>query len=124
MQHATAGRRQQATASCWEQQVAGSSNSKLQQLLDKYRCGERKAAHLAERDVRLLLDRHYPTDACKKHGFFLDKSADAADEEVEDKKVKKAYLKSTGSKASDHAFSVIAVTLAMGRQLLLEHARL
>jgi hypothetical protein len=90
----------------------------LKTLLDRYRSGERKAAHLTERDVRGFLDRHYPTDWCKKVDAFVDLSeADGSN-----RKDKKAYLKSGKPGVSDQ-FSIITVTLALGKQLLLEHSK-
>ena len=87
---------------------------KLQSLLDKYRGGERKATHLHCQDVRPLLDRHYSTDKCKDAGFFLEKPTEKDEEEEEDKKkLKKAYLKA-GKAGTEHTFSIVAVTLAIG----------
>jgi len=98
---------------------------KVQELLDRYRGGKRKATHLKPDDIRPLLDRHYPTEFCKAEGALLDKNESKEDDEVEAKKdakkEKKAYFKSCGKKDSADQYSIITVTLAIGRQLLLEH---
>ena len=95
---------------------------KAQSLLDKYRNGERKAAHLQEREVKEMLNRFYPTEHCKKEGAFLD-AGEAKDEEegaeAKKKKDKKAYYKSGHAGKADQ-FSIITVTLALGKQLLHE----
>ena len=97
--------------------------SKLQSLLDKYRNGERKAAHLQEKEVKEMLHRFYPTEHCKKEGAFLDKGEAKDDEEegaeAKKKKDKKAYYKSGHAGKADQ-FSIITVTLALGKQLLHE----
>ena len=75
--------------------------------------------------MRELLNRFYPVEHCKKQGAFLDKSEAEAEEEDADKKKKKdkkAYFRSGKGGASDH-FSIVAVTLALGKQLLLEHEK-
>ena len=93
----------------------------LDKLLSKFRLGDRKAAHLAEHDVKPLLDKFYGSEHCKELHAFLDKSAsDESKDGTDAKKEKRAYLKSL-VKGQEH-FSVLSVTLALGRQLLLEHS--
>jgi len=92
--------------------------SKLQTLLDKYRNGDRKATHLTQNEIRPWLDTYYPTERCKQLHSFLDKSEE---QPPVDPKAKKAYLKSGKPGTADH-FSIVCVTLAIGKQLLHEHA--
>ena len=98
----------------------------LKDLLEKYRGGERKASHLTQQDVRPLLDKHYPTEFCESQNAYLDKSEHKDEDEKEDKKKKdkKAYFKSgKGGNGKADAFSIITVTLAIGKQLMLEHQK-
>lgn len=96
----------------------------LKELLDKYSkkgpMGERLATHLTKQDVKPLLDRHYPTDFCKKEDVYLDRGA--PDPEEAEQKPKKCYLKA-GKQGCEAQYSILAVTLALGRQMLLEHTK-
>ena len=98
----------------------------LQQILDKYQrrgdMGERKAAHLQKQDIKPLVDRHYPTEWCKEEGVYLDESAED-DKETTEPKARKCHLKS-GKPGKEATYTIVGVTLALGRQLLQEHARL
>ena len=93
-------------------------------LLDKYQKraddGSRKATHLTKQEVKPLLDRHYPTEWCKKEDTYLDRGA--ADPEEAAPKAKKCYLKA-GKKGCEADYSIVSVTLALGRQLLALDAR-
>ena len=84
--------------------------------------GERKAAHLQKQDIKPLVDRHYPTEWCKEEGVYLDESAED-DKETTEPKARKCHLKS-GKPGKEATYTIVGVTLALGRQLLQEHARL
>jgi len=92
----------------------------LQALLDKYRKGERSATHLTKTEVKGHLERHYPTEWCKREETYLDKGVEP--EPTETKHARKCHLKS-GKAGSEAHFSIVTVTLALGRQLLAEHAK-
>ena len=92
-------------------------------LLDKYRKGDRRATHLTPQDVRPLLEKHYPVELCKEWGAFRHRDAVLpADTATSDKK-KLAYLRGTGRSANSDTFSIVALTCALGRQLLEEHGQ-
>ena len=82
-----------------------------------YRHGDRKATHLTPQEIRPLLERHYSVERCKEMKWFCDR--DASEDEAPPKKT--AYMRGTGRTSSTETFSIVAVTCALGRQLLLEH---
>ena len=86
-------------------------------LLEMYRHGDRKATHLTPQEIRPLLERHYSVERCKEMKWFCDR--DASEDEAPPKKT--AYMRGTGRTSSTETFSIVAVTCALGRQLLLEH---
>ena len=95
----------------------------INELLDKYQKkgpdGARKATHLTKQEVKPLLDRHYPTEWCKEKKVYLDRRAS---EEEEEPKPRKCHLKA-GKQGCEFQFSIVTVTLALGRQMLLEHSK-
>ena len=89
-------------------------------LLSKYRNStDRRATHLLPQDVRQLLDRHYPVDKCKESGVYLHKKGD--DDDAPPAK-KTAYMRGM-NKSGAEVFSIVAVTCALGKQLLLERSK-
>ena len=95
----------------------------LSDILDKFRNspdGGRKAGHLTHKEVKPLLERHYPTEWCKSQQVYHDR----ADEDAPppDPKARKCYLKS-GRPGVEATYSIVTVTLALGRQLLAEHGK-
>ena len=76
-----------------------------------------QAAHLTPQEIRPLLERHYSVERCKEMKWFCDR--DASEDEAPPKKT--AYMRGTGRTSSTETFSIVAVTCALGRQLLLEH---
>ena len=115
----------------------------MQYLLDQYaRPPARRSGHLKAKDVRQLVDKHYGVDACREMDLYDDGS------HMEDNFLKKrAYLRGTNGSSQHvraarrappcpppHAaarpreplpprqvFSIMVVTCALGKQLLLEH---
>ena len=77
--------------------------------------------------MRPLLDKFYATEHCQALNAYLDKSVsdEAKDDatpaqQAPNKKEKKAYLKSLHGRSEQ--FSILTVTLALGKQLMLEHS--
>jgi len=97
-------------------------------ILQRFRKGDRKAPHLTPQDVRPLLERHYSSEACKENKTFSNMDTPTQDGDGEkvagEKPAKKtAYMRgSKGPGTPDH-FSIVAITCALGKQLLLEHAK-
>ena len=79
------------------------------------------ASHLIKQDVKPLLDQHYNTEWCKQASVYKDNGAPDADA-PEDPKQKKCHLKA-GKQGCEAQYSIVTVTLALGRQMLFEHAK-
>lgn len=66
--------------------------------------------------MRTWLDRHYSVAHCTELNKFNEFPADCITSAVK----KEAYMRGTTTKKDQHVFNVASVTLAIGRQLLLE----
>eukprot|EP00325_Prymnesiales_sp_UTEX-LB-985_P010454 CAMPEP_0174696954 /NCGR_PEP_ID=MMETSP1094-20130205/2949_1 /TAXON_ID=156173 /ORGANISM="Chrysochromulina brevifilum, Strain UTEX LB 985" /LENGTH=813 /DNA_ID=CAMNT_0015893833 /DNA_START=64 /DNA_END=2505 /DNA_ORIENTATION=- len=94
-------------------------------LLPRFRNGDCKETHLKLHEVRPLLERHYPVETCKEMNAFFDPQT-SMQETGDVKPAKKtAYMRGRKeSKGKDEdTFSIVAVTCALGKQLLFELAK-
>ena len=98
--------------------VFGCSTGGIRCGLSPARCGAKPWTTWQE--VKPLLERHYPTEWCKSQQVYHDR----ADEDAPppDPKARKCYLKS-GQPGVEATYSIVTVTLALGRQLLAEHGK-
>jgi len=95
-------------------------------LLDKYQKkgpdGQRRHTHLTKQEVKPILEKHYGTEWCKREGVYLDLAAPPEEPPDGRPPPRKCHLKS-GKQGTEASYSVVTLTLALGRQMLAERTK-